>query len=150
MRLAGIAKDNSRKFGSDPDDPGALAKDLSPALTPDAVGTAMRKVADWQLARSQPYFDRVWTWSTLYVGFLAAADSLNEPKYRDAMMEMGKKFEWKLKGNRPNADDQSVGQAYLDLYFLKKDPAMIQPTQAVLDTVLASPRTYAIPGKEIE
>jgi len=29
LRLAGIAKDNSRHFGSDPDDPGPLAKDLS-------------------------------------------------------------------------------------------------------------------------
>lgn len=147
---ANIANNEMRHFGDAPDNPGPLATDLSYSIKPAAVAKAMRKVADWQLARSQPYFDRVWTWSTLYVGFLAAADSLNEPKYRDAMMDMGKKFEWKLRGNRPNADDQSVGQAYLDLYMLKKDQAMIQPTKDVLDTVLASPRTYTIPGKEIE
>jgi len=149
-QLAGIAKDASRHFGDDPDDAGPLATDVSFSTSPDAVAKAMRKVEDWQLARSKPYFDRVWTWSTLYVGFLAAADSLNEPKYRDAMMAMGQKFEWKLRGQRPNADDQSVGQAYLDLYLLKKDQAMIQPTQTVLDVILAAPRGSTIPGKEIE
>ena len=56
MRLAGIAKDNSRMFGSDPDDPGPLAKGLSARLTVKAVDAATRKVADWQLAQSQQYF----------------------------------------------------------------------------------------------
>ena len=74
VRLAGIAKDNSRHFGSDPDDPGPIAKDLSPKMTPAAVGAAMRKVGDWQLAQSQQYFGvndhaqldgRIWTWSDL-------------------------------------------------------------------------------------
>jgi len=147
---ATIANNEMRHFGDAPDNPGPIATDLSYSIRPVAVAKAMRKVADWQLARSQPYFDRVWTWSTLYVGFLAAADSLNEPKYRDAMMDMGKKFEWKLRGQRPNADDQSVGQAYLDLYLQKKDPAMMQPTQAVLDSILAAPRGSTNPGKEIE
>ena len=147
---ATIANNEMRHFGDAPDNPGPMATDLSTSTRPAAVAKAMRKVADWQLARSQPYFDRVWTWSALYVGFLAAADSLNEPKYRDAMMVMGEKFEWKLRGNRPNADDQSVGQAYLDLYLLKKDPAMIEPTKAVLDSVLLAPRTSERPGKEIE
>ncbi len=72
-QLAGIAKDNSRHFGDDPDDGGPLAKDLSPSMTPAAVDKVMRKVADWQLARSEPYFDRIWTWSVLYSGFMATS-----------------------------------------------------------------------------
>ena len=102
IRLDGIAKDNARKFGSDPDDPGPLAKDLSPAITPAAVAAAMRKVADWQLAQSQQYFTtrrpaldgRIWTWGALYTGFMAAADSLGDPKYRDAMEQVGKAYNW--------------------------------------------------------
>src|ERR1700684_934483 len=66
QQLAGIAKDNSRHFGDDPDDGGPIATDLSASLDPAAVGQAMRKVGDWQLARSQEYFDRIWTWSVLY------------------------------------------------------------------------------------
>jgi rhamnogalacturonyl hydrolase YesR len=109
----------------------------------------MRKVADWQLKTSQQYLDRIWTWSALYTGFMAASDSLNDPKYRDAMLAMGQKFDWQLRSHLPNADDQSVAQTYLELYLLKKDPAMIKPTQAELDAILAAPRTSTVPGKEI-
>src|SRR6185437_472550 len=148
-QLAGIAKDNSRHFGDDPDDPGPLATDLSYKTSPAAVAKAMRKVADWQLDRSQPYFDRIWTWSILYSGFMATSASLNDPKYRDAMMAMGTKFDWKLRSHLPNADDQSVAQTYLDLYLLKKVPAMKEPTQSELDAILAAPRMSTRPGKEL-
>ncbi len=97
QQLAGIAKDNSRHFGDDPDDGGAIATDLSPRLRPEDVGKAMRKVADWQLARSEQYFDRIWTWSVLYSGFMAASDSPGDAKYRDAMEAMGKRYDWQLR-----------------------------------------------------
>jgi rhamnogalacturonyl hydrolase YesR len=147
--LKNIATNEARHFGDAPDDPGPLAKDLPYSTKPAAVAKAMRKVADWQLQRSQPYFDRIWTWSVLYAGFMAASDSLDDPKYRDAMFAMSQKFGWQLRSHLPNADDQSVAQTYLELYLLKRDHAMIQPTQAELDAVLAAPRDSKIPGKEI-
>jgi rhamnogalacturonyl hydrolase YesR len=151
MRVAGIAKDESRHFGSAPDDPGPLATDLSPAMTPKAVGAAMRKVADWQIAQSGAYFGvadrarnldgRIWTWSPLYAGLLAASASLDEPKYRDAIEAMGKSYNWQLRSARnPSADDQSVAQAYLELYLKDKLPEQIGPTQSALDGILAAPR----------
>ncbi len=149
QQLAGIAKDNSRHFGDDPDNPGPIATDLSPGTNRAAVEKAMRKVADWQLARSQPYFDRIWTWSVLYSGFMAASDSLGDPKYRDAMEAMGKKFDWQLRSHLPDADDQSIGQTYLELYLLRKDPAMMNPTRAELDALLAAPRVSKKAGKTI-
>jgi rhamnogalacturonyl hydrolase YesR len=147
--LQNIAMNERRHFGDAPDNPGPLATDLSYSMKPKTVAKAMRKVADWQLERSQPYFDRIWTWSVLYSGFMAASDSLGDPKYRDAMMAMGQKFDWKLRSHLPNADDQSIAQTYLELYLLKKDPAMLTPTQNELDAVLAAPRGSATPGKEI-
>jgi rhamnogalacturonyl hydrolase YesR len=147
--LANIASNAARHFGDDPDDPGPIATDLSYSTKPADVAKAMRKVADWQLQRSQPYFDRIWTWSALYTGFMAASDSLGDPKYRDAMRSMAQQFDWKLRSHLPNADDQSVAQTYLELYQLKKDQTMIQPTQAELDAILAAPRTSTIPGREI-
>jgi unsaturated rhamnogalacturonyl hydrolase len=149
QQLAGIAKDNSRHFGDDPEDDGPIATDLSASLDPVAVGKAMRKVADWQLARSEPYFDRIWTWSVLYSGFMAASRSLGDTKYRDAMEAMGKKFDWQLRSHLPDADDQSVAQTYLELYLLKKDPAMIAPTRAELDALLPEPHVSKKPGKPI-
>ena len=148
-QLAGIAKDNSRHFGDDPEDAGPIATDLSASLDPVAVGKAMRKVGDWQLARSEQYFDRIWTWSVLYSGFMAASESLGDTKYREAMEVMGKKFDWQLRSHLPDADDQSVGQTYLELYLLKKDPAMIAPTRAELDALLAAPHVSKRAGKTI-
>jgi rhamnogalacturonyl hydrolase YesR len=149
QQLAGIAKDNSRHFGDDPEDGGPMATDLSASLDPAAVGKAMRKVGDWQLARSEQYFDRIWTWSVLYSGFMAASESLGDTKYRDAMEAMGKKFDWQLRSHLPDADDQSVGQTYVELYLLKKDPAMIAPTRAELDALLAAPHVSKRAGKTI-
>jgi rhamnogalacturonyl hydrolase YesR len=149
QQLAGIAKDNSRHFGDDPDDGGPIAAELSASLDPDAVGKAMRKVGDWQLARSQEYFDRIWTWSVLYSGFMAASDSLGDAKYRDAMEAMGKKYDWQLRSHLPDADDQSVGQTYLELYLLKKDTAMITPTRAELDALLPEPHVSKKAGKPV-
>jgi len=150
QQLAGIAKDAARHFGDDPDNGGPIATDLSYSIKPDAVAKAMRKVADWQLERAHPYFDRIWTWSVLYSGFMAASNSLGDAKYRDAMQAMGEKFEWKLRSQLPNADDQSIGQTYLELYLLKKDSDMLKPTQDALDAILAAPPKGTIPaGKEI-
>ena len=135
---AGIDKDQSRHFGDSPVDGGPIATDLSPALTGAAIDKATRKVADWQLARAQPYFDRIWTWGVLYSGFMAASESTGDAKYRNAMAAMAKGFDYQLLSRQPNADDQNMGQTYLELYLLggKKDRKMIAPTQAGLDSVI--------------
>src|SRR3982074_798525 len=117
QQLAGIAKDNSRHFGDDPDDGGPIATDLSASLDPAAVGNAMRKGGD--------------------------------SRYRDAMEAMGKKFDWQLRSHLPDADDQSVGQTYLELYLLKKDPAMMAPTRSELDALLPEPHVSKRPGKPV-
>lgn len=134
----GIDTDTARHFGDAPLNPGPPAADLSPALTTADIDKATRKVADWELARSEPYFDRIWTWSVLYSGFMAASESTGDPRYRDAMTAMAQKFDWSLRNRLPNADDQSVAQTYLDLYLLdgKKDPRMITPTRSDLDAVM--------------
>ena len=133
---AGIDKDASRHFGDAPADAGPLATDLSSAITPEAADAAIRKVADWQLARAEPYVDRVWTWSVLYTGFLAASDATGDPRYRDAMIAMSNKFQWSLRSRTPNADEQSIAQTYLELYLASPDPAHIAPTRTDLDSII--------------
>lgn len=138
---AGIDKDNARHFGDSPLDPGPLATDLSFALEPAAIHRAIVKVADWQLRRSEPYFDRIWTWSVLYSGFMAASDATGDPRYRDAMSRMGEKFDFALSNRLPNADEQSIAQTYLELYLAqgKKVRATIEPARADLDSVIDLP-----------
>lgn len=136
---AGIQEDTARHFGDAPQDPGPRATNLSTSIKSQAVTRAMRKVGDWELERGQPYFDRIWTSSALYTGFMAAASALPEPRYRDAMLAMGEKYDWQLRSALPNADDQSVGQTYLELYMQQHDAQMRQPTQTALDALLNSP-----------
>lgn len=131
-----IDKDTSRHFGDAPLDGGPLATDLSPALQAEAIDKVLRKVADWQLARSQPYLDRIWTSSVMYSGFMAASEATGDNKYRNAMLEMSKKFDWQLRDRLPNADDLSIGQTYLELYMLDKRASKIALTRAELDDLI--------------
>ena len=77
-------------------DQAPLPANLSPALKRSTVAAAMRKVGDWELARSRPNFSRDWTFAALYAGYIAAAKALPEPRYKTAMLEMGNQFEWKI------------------------------------------------------
>jgi rhamnogalacturonyl hydrolase YesR len=119
--------DKNKGVGDSPDVAPALATDLRPGLTHDAVRAAMRKVADWQLERARPYFSTDWTFAALYDGFMAASATLGEARYEQAMREMGEKLNWQL-GRRPeHADDVAVGQVYLELYLKHKDPRIPPP-----------------------
>lgn len=131
-----VDKDISRHFGDAPVDGGPLATDLSPALQPADIDRALRKVADWQLARTTPHFDRIWTSSVLYSGFMAASSATGDVKYRDAMLAMSEKFEWKLRTPYPDADNISVAQTYLELYQRNPSPERIASTRAELETLI--------------
>jgi rhamnogalacturonyl hydrolase YesR len=164
MRVAGVNRDNMRMFGSSPDDPGPLATDLSPAITPKAVDAATRKVGDWELATFGPWFTkidpapnrlwdgRIWTWSALYTGYVAAAHTLPEKKYWDAMEDVGKAYNWGLRNTKhPNGDDMSIAQMYLELYLKDRKPEQIAVIKPALDSILADPRVQPnTAGKRIE
>ena len=55
--------------GDQPSDPGPLATGISPALNAKQIRTAMKKVADWELARvqAQPP-SRSWDFGVLDIG----------------------------------------------------------------------------------
>ncbi|HWW69746.1 MAG TPA: glycoside hydrolase family 88 protein, partial [Duganella sp.] len=131
-----VDKDTSRHFGDAPADGGPMAADLSPELRTVAIDKALRKVADWQLARTLPHLDRIWTSSVLFSGFMAASEATGDPKYRDAMLAMANQFEWKLRTPYPNADDISVAQTYLELYERDPSSARLGPTKTELDILI--------------
>ncbi len=131
-----IDKDTVRHFGDAPADAGPYATGLSAALELAAIDKVLRKVADWQLARARPYFDRIWTSSVMYTGFMAASEATGDPKYRDAMMDMARHFDFQLRDRLPNADDLSLGQTYLDLYFHDPRPALVRLTRLELDDLI--------------
>ena len=146
--------------GDSPDDPGPLATDLSPALTTSAVDKAINRVADWQLRHAEDHFSQDWTFAALYTGFMATSRVLDQPRYADAMLQVGRKFQWELgprlidpnyighgqsRGQTYDANDQALAQTYLELYRLYHDPAMIAPTQRQFDQIMAVKDNPAAP-----
>ena len=146
---AGIQGDIAQHFGSAPANPGPKAKHLSGSIRPRAVRKAMRKVADWELKQAQPYFGQNWTWSTLYAGFMAASDALHDARYRKAMVQMGEEFHWQLRSKVPNADDQSLGQTYTELYLRNRKPVEIAATRKALDGLLKGAKAH-IPANQAQ
>jgi unsaturated rhamnogalacturonyl hydrolase len=123
--------------GDAPDDPGPLATGLSAELKPKAIDAAMKKVADWQVAYAEPHFNKHWTFAALYDGLLAASKTTGDEKYRDAVLRFSERSDWTLLDTRfPHADDQALGQTYLDLY--RGDPKSVRManTKAIIDRLI--------------
>jgi unsaturated rhamnogalacturonyl hydrolase len=123
----------------------AISPASTPKLSPPAIVAIMKKVADWQLTNASPsashYPENGWTYGAFYTGVMALDQIAGTPKYHDAMVAVGKKFDWKPAPRPYHADDQAVGQMYLELYMKDKDPAMLKPTKEKLDYVLENPST---------
>ncbi|HTB97849.1 MAG TPA: glycoside hydrolase family 88 protein [Terracidiphilus sp.] len=132
-------RDRSFASGDTPDVAGPLATDLSPAMTPEAVADAMRKVGDWELGHSQQNFSQDWTFAALYRGYVTASATLHDDRYRDAMMAVGKKYDWQLGSRQTHADDQAIGTMYLDLYRETHEAKMLEPTKKEMDRWIALP-----------
>jgi unsaturated rhamnogalacturonyl hydrolase len=124
--------------GDQPDVAPPPAK-LSPKLKKADIETAMRKVADWELARVAGRYNTDWTMGAMYTGFMAASEAMGDPKYREAMKAMGVKLQWKLGPRFNHADDTVVGQTYLELYLRDQDPVMIRDVREQFDRAISVP-----------
>jgi unsaturated rhamnogalacturonyl hydrolase len=123
--------------GDAPDNPGPLATGLSAELKPKAIDAAMKKVADWQVGVAEARFNKQWTFAALYDGLLAASKTTGDMRYRDAVLHFAERSDWTLLNNRfPHADDQALGQAYLDLYLQNERPVRLADTKAVMDRLI--------------
>ena len=119
--------------------PGPLAQNLSPKLDKRDLAKAMKLVADWQLGRMPADAQFDWTWAALYSGFMAVPEKVAGDKYRKAMLGIAEQLNWQPGPRVMHADDQAVGQMYMEQYFLHKDPKMMAAMRARLDTEIATP-----------
>ena len=69
----------------------------------------MERVADWQLANPSKHWPDDWTQGAGYAGFMALAEISPDAKYREAMIAMGEKNQWRLGKRKFHADDHTVG-----------------------------------------
>lgn len=124
---------------------GPLAENLSPKFTKADLAKAMKIVADWQLMRQPDVPQTDWTWAALYTGFMGVPDAVAGDKYKKAMQDLGDKLNWQPGPRVEFADDQAVGQMFLEQYFIHKDAKMLVPMKARLDQEIATPDDPAKP-----
>jgi unsaturated rhamnogalacturonyl hydrolase len=119
------------------------------ALQSETIRDVLKRVADWQLvhpsASSNRYTEDAWTWGAFYTGMMAWSRVAEDPRYRDAMLAMGRRFEWKPARRIYHADDHCVTQTYLELFLEERDPAMLGPTKERFDYILSHPSTNPLP-----
>jgi rhamnogalacturonyl hydrolase YesR len=117
---------------------------LSGALRPAAILSALQEVADWQLAHPSSHPPLDWTHGALYAGMAAWGELSSNPKYLDAIREVGEANHWALGKRIYHADEHCVAQMYLALYGKYHDPAMIAPLRERFDYILAHPSAVTL------
>jgi rhamnogalacturonyl hydrolase YesR len=99
----------------------------------------MRRVADWQLFRIQNAPSQDWTFGTLYLGLLAASDTLKENRYQDVVFNVADHFHWTLGPRNSHADDQAIGQSYIWLYRKDHIAEHIAPLKRQFSELMHAP-----------
>jgi unsaturated rhamnogalacturonyl hydrolase len=139
------ANERQASVGDAPANPGPLANDLSPAMSPVAIRAAMSKVAAWQNARIVDSPSQDWTFATLYMGLLAASDTLHDPIYRQTVLKVAEHYKWTLGPRQTHADDQAIGQAYLWLNRMHPEASHLKPLRTQFDKIMRLPDDPAKP-----
>lgn len=105
--------------------------------------------AVWAWARSNPseHGSLEWTEAPLYSGLLDLSSATGDPGPVEWVRHVAEVNSWKL-GKRPfMADDQAVGQAYLQLYGSTHDDHMIQSVRTWAESVLSRPHSESLEWK---
>ena len=95
----------------------------------------MLKVNDWQ--KAHPVMgpnDRNWERATWYTGVVAAWKATGDRRLFDQAEAWGRQHAWQVGTESDGANRLFCSQTWLEVYFAKKDRAMIEPTVRWLDT----------------
>lgn len=93
----------------------------------------MHKVNDYQAAHPvMKPLDRNWERGTWFTGVMAAYKATGDEKFLNQALEWGRLHAWQVGTERNGANRLFASQTWLELYFLKHDPAMTSPTVAWL------------------
>lgn len=95
----------------------------------------MHRVNDYQ--KAHPVMkpdDRNWQRATWYTGVMAAWKATHDRKFFRQAMDWGRQHEWRVGTERCGANRLFCVETWCELYFVKKDGAMITPAMAWLDT----------------
>jgi unsaturated rhamnogalacturonyl hydrolase len=99
------------------------------------VLAAMRKANDWQ--KAHPFMgadDRNWERGTWYTGVMAAWKATKDRSFFEQALEWGRLHKWQVGTEWGGGNRLFCVETWLELYFARKERAMIEPTIAWLDT----------------
>jgi len=116
----------------------SLAKADQAVFKPKFIKQQLLKTTKWQLAHPKHALTD-WTNGAFYSGVFAAYQATKSKWVLDSLMAMGARTNWQPGPRYDHADDIAICQTYLNLYSLKKDQRMIQPTLAVVEKMRTEP-----------
>lgn len=120
------------------------AKGFSAVLDRESIRKVADAVFDWQIRdyAENKWGDntaRGWRHGVLYNGLFDWADFTGKKEYFDFLNKIFTGQSWQVGNRMYNADDICVGQAYLEMYRKYGKEAMLMPTRARADWVIANP-----------
>ena len=101
--------------------------------------TMVRVNAYWINGHLDPG-DWEWNRAAYFTGNMALQQAYPDPVYLNYALKWAEQNNWELKGGALTrlADNQCIGQTYLDLYELEKDPARIEAIQTSIENMVQS------------
>lgn len=121
----------AKKPSTDPQDP----------FSPPFIDQRMKLVCDWQLTTATNPKKNDWVRAAFYTGEIATYHATKAPRYLDRAIQWGIDTQWSPNKKTPrDANNQCCGATYAELFMMKRDPTMIAPTRAVIDSQMAAPK----------
>lgn len=130
-----------------------------PPLTREALLSAMRRATEWQHtalwqvsgASDSPDADRSWYRGVFYAGMIPAYEATGDSYYLEKAKTLTARTEAKPGPGALRAPDcLAISQTYLDLHALNPDPALLAPTKAQADAILADPSLREPGGQYVD
>jgi rhamnogalacturonyl hydrolase YesR len=87
----------------------------------------MNRVNLYQLQHPWKESDRNWIRATYYTGVMAFYHATKDARLLEQAVGWAQRHKWQPGNERAGSNILTCGQTYLQIYFLKKDPAMIEP-----------------------
>jgi rhamnogalacturonyl hydrolase YesR len=90
--------------------------------------TLLKKANSWQMAHPvMKPDDRNWERATWYTGVMAAWKATKDRSFLDQALEWGRQHEWQVGTEAAGANRLFCVETWAEIYFVKKDSAMIEP-----------------------
>lgn len=110
------------------------------AMAPAQIAARLELAADWQLAHPARHDPKDWVHGAFYAGLSAWADLAGDARFRSELVRIGEANAWRPGPDPYNADDQAVGQAYVEAFLREPRTERLAPLRESFDYVLRHPK----------